>query len=106
MPIQETNLYLETLRKLLMDYTANLNVKIYLFGSRAKGKASARSDIDLAILPMQPLPPGFMALLREKIEESTIPYFVDFVDLSQVDESFRQKVFSEGVEWKGSKNGC
>jgi hypothetical protein len=49
---------------------------------------------------MDCIPNNFISFLKEKIEESTIPYSVDVVDLSQTDEKFRQQVLSEGVPWK------
>ena len=70
---------------------------MFLFGSRASGKATGISDIDVAVLPLEALPDGVLSLIREALEESTIPYPVDVVDLSTVDEEFREKVLAEGV---------
>lgn len=97
---QKNNIYVNMLRKLVRDCTKDYAVKVYLFGSRAKGKEHAVSDIDIAILPLKPLPIGFMAHLKETIEDSTIPYSVDVVDLSEVDPAFREKILAEGIEWK------
>jgi hypothetical protein len=41
-----------------------------------------------------------LADLRETLEESTIPYEVDVVDLSEASPQFRQRVKREGVVWK------
>ena len=57
--------------------------------SWATGKAHRGSDIDLAILPKRTLPPETMSLLREKIEESDIPYRVEALDLTQTDSKSR-----------------
>lgn len=73
-------------------------IKVFLFGSRAKGNARSRSDIDIALLSDQPLP-LLISQLKEKIEESTIPYQVDVVDLSTVSPTFRKKVLTEGKPW-------
>jgi hypothetical protein len=43
---------------------------------RARG-VRQHSDIDIAILPRDPLPIGFFGELDSEIEESTIPYDVD-----------------------------
>lgn len=75
--------------------------RIYLFGSRARGDAARASDIDIAILPEAPLEPGTLERLRDALEESTIPYEVEVVDLSSVDESFRRKVLAEAIPWNG-----
>lgn len=73
--------------------------RLYLFGSRARGDAGRASDIDIAILPAAPLEPGTLARIREALEESTIPYEVEVIDLSSVDEPFRRKVLAEAIAW-------
>jgi predicted nucleotidyltransferase len=55
-----------------------LTVNVYLFGSRASGRPRATRDVDVAIDATAPLPPGVLATLREALEESTIPYRVDW----------------------------
>ncbi len=97
---KDSNPYLEKLRKLINIYTKGYSVRVFLFGSRAKGKEHKLSDVDIAILPLKTLPASFVANLKEKIEESTIPYSVDLVDLSQVDAPFREKILAEAIEWK------
>ena len=94
------NHYLDNLSALIRDYVKDHEVKIYLFGSRAKGTAHRLSDVDIGLLASKPLPISFIANLKEKIEESTIPYSVDIIDLSTVDEAFQKKVLAEGIEWK------
>lgn len=100
MPNSEKKDYLEILKKLVLEQSQNCSLKIILYGSRAKGNARRYSDIDIAILPKTPLPASFITHLKTKIEESTIPYSVDVVDLSQTDEVFRNKVLREGIIWK------
>lgn len=74
-------------------------VKVYLFGSWARGKPSRHSDIDIGVVPMAPLPPGTLARLRERFEESHIPYRVDVVDLGATDRAFRDAVIRQGMAW-------
>ena len=77
----------------------SLPVRVFLFGSRALETSRPTSDIDLALLPDGPIPTDLVARLRDEFEESAIPYAVDVIDLSLVDEGFRQKVLREGREW-------
>jgi hypothetical protein len=79
----------------------NENVKIFLFGSRAKGNAHSTSDIDVGILPSGCFDRKKITALRAELEEMNIPYTVDLVDLSTVSEEFRQQVLKEGEIWKG-----
>lgn len=96
-----SNPYLQELQKILLKYIAKRKVKVYLFGSRAKNTARATSDVDIALLPMESLPDNFFADLRELLEESNLPYTVDIIDLSQIDEAFKQKILQEGILWNG-----
>ncbi len=94
-----TEQYLAEIRRLALDYVSGYNVRLYLFGSRVAGTARKTSDVDIAILPLEPLPIGFLAGLSEVLAESTIPYTVDVIDLSQADIGFRKKVLSETKLW-------
>jgi len=46
-----------------------------------------------------PLEAGVLGAIREALEESTVPFSVDLVDLSEVDASFRERVLRQGVQW-------
>lgn len=72
---------------------------VYLFGSWARGLQRPASDIDVAIEGSEALPPGVLAGVREALEESTIPYRVDVVDLADTESDFRERVHREGVLW-------
>jgi predicted nucleotidyltransferase len=73
--------------------------RLLLFGSWSNGTATRLSDIDIAVVPEEPLPPQLIPLLRERIEESRVPYRVDLVDLSAAEPAFRARVLREGVAW-------
>jgi predicted nucleotidyltransferase len=72
---------------------------VYLFGSWAHGEASRVSDIDVAILPSTPLPPGLLTEIEEDLDASLSLYPVDLVDLTTASEAFRSRVLAEGVPW-------
>lgn len=78
----------------------NEDVRIILFGSRARGNAHCTSDIDIGILPCDDYDRKKLTALRVEFEEMNIPYTVDLVDLSAVSEDFRKKVLDEGEVWK------
>ncbi len=96
--------YLDRVREIVLDALAGYPVTVYLFGSRANGTARRTSDVDVAIEASPALPPGVLARLRETLEESSVPYHVDIVDLDTADESLRQRVKREGQLWNGSAN--
>jgi uncharacterized protein len=73
---------------------------VWLFGAGARGDVRHMSDIDIGILPRDELPARFFATLAEAIEESTIPYNVDIVDLRKVDPVWLDAIGREGVQWR------
>ena len=91
---------LESTKKIVLEQLKAYRAKVYLFGSQATGKARLHSDIDVAILPLEPLPIHIVSEIQEKLEDSDILREVDVVDLSVSDEAFRQRVEKEGVLWK------
>jgi len=90
---------LTALRHLVLAHVASFDARVILFGSWATGDENRVSDIDVAIDTPRALPPGVLARLREAIEESTIPYAVDIVDLRDCDAQFRERVLREGIPW-------
>src|ERR1043166_2648493 len=87
---------LEEVRRIVLNIVDRKGA-VYLFGSWARGEATRLSDIDVAIDPSTPLPRGMLASLREQLEESSVPYHVDIVDLTRTDPDFRRRVLAEGV---------
>lgn len=90
---------LEEVRHLVLEVLGERGAFVYLFGSWARGQATSASDIDIAVEPRNPLPPGVLADLRERLEESHIPYRVEVVDLSRADPHLRERVLKEGIRW-------
>lgn len=88
------------LRRMVLDALGDHDAEVWLFGSCARGEARQHSDIDIAILPRDELPPAFFAVLAADIEESAIPYDVDLVDLRSADPALVEEVRREGVKWR------
>jgi uncharacterized protein len=92
---------IEELRRMVLNALGEHDAAVWLFGSCARGEARQHSDIDIAILPRDDLPSGFFGELDADIEESTIPYDVDLVDLRRADAALVDEVRREGVKWRG-----
>jgi hypothetical protein len=97
-PVRERAL--QRVKDTVLQALRNKAARVYLFGSCATGAVPQSSDIDVAIEPLEPLPAGFFSDLRETLEESTIPYEVDVVDLREAGNDLRQRVLAEGITWK------
>lgn len=90
---------LEVVKTIVMDYLGNTGARVYLFGSWARGDEYYGSDIDVGVWYDRPLPAGRLSYLREALEESTVPYSVDLVDLTRTDSAFRERVIKEARIW-------
>jgi len=66
------------------------NARVYLFGSRATGRAKKFSDLDLCIKADKPLGLNVMSALAEDFSESDLPWKVDVVDWSTTNPDFRK----------------
>lgn len=71
---------------------------VFVFGSRANGKAKRRSDLDLAIGGDQQVTMRLLGDLAEAFDESDLPIEVDVVDVNEVSETFRKRIMSEWIE--------
>ena len=76
---------------------ANLprNIRVWLFGSRAAGRARRYSDLDLAIDAGRPLTLDETARLAEAFSDSDLPFRLDVVDWRAIEERFRQLIAGE-----------
>jgi predicted nucleotidyltransferase len=91
---------IEQLREMVLTALGAHDAAAWLFGSCARDETRQHSDIDIAILPRDELPDAFLAMLTADIEESTIPYDVDLVDLRHADEGLIDEIRREGVKWR------
>jgi len=92
----------ERYKKTLLDIIHELlpKCKVYLFGSRARKEHTQGADIDLALDNGKPVDVKIIYKIKEKIENSTIPLFVDLVDINTADETIKKEIESEGILWE------
>jgi uncharacterized protein len=91
---------IEELRRLVLDALGEHDAEVWLFGSCARGEARQHSDIDIAILSRNELPIGFFGEFQANIEESTIPFDVDLIDMRHADPALIAEIRREGVPWR------
>ena len=97
------NIYRKSLgmiKSLILETFRDDDIRIMLFGSRARGDFNRHSDIDIGIIPKNKCDRIKLISIKDKIEELNIPYKVDVVDISRVSNIFRKKVMGEGKIWK------
>ena len=74
--------------------------KVYLFGSRARGDNSERSDIDLAIDAGKPMTMTEKGQIITMIDALNIPQKTDIVDFHRVPQTLKDNIAQEGILWK------
>lgn len=76
------------------------DVKIYLFGSRARGTNGPFSDIDLALDGGRRLPIANVGEINDMFKESNIKYKIEVLDFYAVNELMRNEIEREKIIWK------
>ena len=94
------NKYIAELKKIILDDLQNENVKIILYGSRARGDNHYTADVDIGFIPREKFNTIKITLLREKLENSNIPYKVDIVNLNTVSADFKNEIMKDAIVWK------
>lgn len=93
------NEYVLEAKEFTLKFWQNQPVRIYLFGSWARGEARRSSDVDIAIESKEDMS-FLIGEFREALENSCIIYNVDVVDMNFAAESLCKKIREEGIVWK------
>ena len=83
------------IREIVFKFLNPKEYKVFIFGSRATGKAKKFSDYDIGILGKKPVPGEKMALTEEAFEESDLPFKIEVVDFSLVSSKFQNIALSK-----------
>ena len=96
----QTRQYLPRVVEIVRRALEGTSCSVWLFGSRATGRATPVSDFDLAVGAKAELSAA-LSRAREELEESTIPFLVDLVDLRNASDAVRSQVRRKGILlWK------
>lgn len=90
---------IEDVKRIVLEGLGSQRARVWLFGSRAQGLGGRGSDIDVAILPLEPMPAGTLARIEEALANSLVLYPVDLVDLSRAEPALRERVERDGIPW-------
>ena len=80
-------------RKILLDLLNDYlpDVTVWVYGSRIKGTARPRSDLDLAVFASAEQKRSVTAL-KEALEESQLPFRVDLFVWDEIPAQFRDNI--------------
>lgn len=66
--------------------------RVRVFGSRARGGATAGSDLDLLVEQASPVSEAALASLDLDFADSDLPFRVDVRDAASLDPAFRRRI--------------
>ena len=83
------------IKKIIYRFLDPKKYQIFIFGSRASGRAKKYSDYDIGIWGKRRLPSEIKVFIEEALENSDLPVKVDIVDFSLVSSGFRKIALSK-----------
>ena len=95
----EREVILTAVKEKIFAEIRDLPIHVYLFGSWARGQERPTSDIDIALDAEGEMDGRVLLVVREALEESTIPYRVDVVDMTKADIRLVENIRKEGILW-------
>ena len=95
----------EQLNRLLKCYLPN--VEVWAYGSRVNGKSHDASDLDLVLraAEMQEIPLTVLTDFRKALQESSIPFLVEFQDWGRIPEDFHREIERNYVVLRKPESG-
>jgi len=87
--------YLKEVARIIQKYIGK-DAGVFVFGSFLKRKFF--HDIDVGIIG-KGIDEEKMALIRDDLENSLIPYKIDLVNFNKVEKKFKEEVFRQKILW-------
>lgn len=100
LPATAENKYLTQIKETVTGFFKGKEVKVILFGSRARGENDVTSDVDIGFLPTPKFDTRRIPLLEEQIDALNVPYKVEIVNLLETSSELREQALRDGIVWK------
>ena len=92
--------------KILAHIFQTLSCEVFIFGSRIKGNQQKFSDLDLCLKAKNPIELIDIAILKEALSDSDLPFTVDVIDYKSLSEGFKKIIDNEGVHFLDTHPVC
>jgi len=94
-----SNEQFEILKKIVIDPLKKEGARVFVYGSRARGKHHEFSDIDILFEEVdgRAIDPIVLSKIKEEIEESHLAIAVDLVNSKDLAESYRAQVEQDRI---------
>lgn len=91
------------IKRILFKHLSPKEYKIFVYGSRATGRARQWSDWDIGIMSGHPVDSIALMNAEEELEESLdIPYNIKLVDFANVSPKFKEVALVKIIPWTTS----
>lgn len=97
--MQRGEKYIELCKKTVLENIDTSQYAVFLFGSRARANHGVSTDIDIGIIGEHKLSQKEIYELKEKIDESIVPFNVDLVDFYNVEADFKKVALKNIIIW-------
>lgn len=87
------------IKKIIFKYLSPRDYQIFIYGSRATGRARKWSDYDIGVIGGQPIPTMKKVAIEDELESSNIPVNVDVVDFHHVSDRFKNLALYKIIPW-------
>lgn len=91
--------YIQLCKELVLGNINTDEYAVFLFGSRAYDRHPEKADIDIGVLGEKEMPESERYMIKDKIEETEIPYNVDIIDFFNVDDTFKKVALRKIELW-------
>ncbi|MBR1907408.1 nucleotidyltransferase domain-containing protein [bacterium] len=86
----------QIIKAILKDFSDKYS--FYYYGSRVKGNFEQTSDLDILIKGERKMPLAVFVELKERFDESKLPYITNFTDYFSIDKDFYKLIVKDLVE--------
>jgi predicted nucleotidyltransferase len=102
MDLESTDKYLDLCKEIILNNLDRDTTSVFLFGSRADNTQRHDSDIDIGLISNKAIEIKTISRIYSIIEKSIVPYHVDIVDFTKVDQEFKKIALQNIVIWNKS----
>lgn len=95
----EDNPYIEIVKKIVLENIPKEKFNVFLFGSRARDKHRRGADIDIGVKGARKLDEKVIEEIKDKIEESIVPFKVDVIDFIDIGSDFKGEALRDIEIW-------
>jgi len=86
---------LKEIKEIIFTYLDLKKDQVFIFGSRAQNNAKKFSDLDIGIVSNREIRGYILEEIKEKFEESDLPYIIDLVNFADVSKEFRKQAMQK-----------